>query len=68
LNKADRILRQIEKRAKSEFLPIVGPEKGYILAEEIRKTKPKHVLEVGTPQIMRGNRIERLMTFFSKVN
>jgi predicted O-methyltransferase YrrM len=47
LNKADRILREIEKRAKSEFLPIVGPEKGRILAEEIRKTKPKRVLEVG---------------------
>jgi predicted O-methyltransferase YrrM len=48
LNKADRILREIEKRAKNEFLPIVGPEKGRILAEEIRKTKPKRVLEVGT--------------------
>jgi predicted O-methyltransferase YrrM len=41
-------MREIEKRAKSEFLPIVGPTKGRILAEEIRKIKPKRVLEVGT--------------------
>ena len=31
-----------------EFLPIVGPHKGKILAEAIRKVKPKRVLEVGT--------------------
>lgn len=30
------------------FLPIVGPRKGKILAEAVRKAKPKHVLEVGT--------------------
>ena len=27
-NKAEVVLREIEKRANSEFLPIVGPEKG----------------------------------------
>jgi predicted O-methyltransferase YrrM len=48
LNKADDILRKIEKRARNEFLPIVGPEKGQVLAEEIKKAKPKRVLEVGT--------------------
>jgi predicted O-methyltransferase YrrM len=48
LTKADIILREIEKRAHNEFLPIVGPEKGKVLAEEIRKAKPKRVLEVGT--------------------
>jgi len=48
LNKADNILRKIEKRAHNEFLPILGPEKGHALAEEIRKAKPKRVLEVGT--------------------
>ena len=48
LNKAEFVLRKIEKRAKNEFLPIVGPEKGKILAEEVRKAKPKRVLEVGT--------------------
>jgi predicted O-methyltransferase YrrM len=48
LNKAEFILRKIEKKANNQFLPIVGPEKGKILVEEIRKAKPKRVLEVGT--------------------
>ena len=48
LNKAEVIMREIEKRANSEFLPIVGPEKGQVIAETIRIVKPKHVLEVGT--------------------
>ena len=48
LNKAESVLRKIEKKAHSEFLPIIGPEKGQVLADEIRKTKPKSVLEVGT--------------------
>ena len=29
-------------------MPIIGPHKGKLLAEEIRKAKPQHVLEVGT--------------------
>jgi len=41
-------LRQIEQVAEKDFLPIVGPHKGAILAEEVRKAKPRHVLEVGT--------------------
>jgi predicted O-methyltransferase YrrM len=45
---ADQVLRQIEKAAEKEFLPIVGPHKGKILAEEVRKAKSRHVLEVGT--------------------
>lgn len=47
-NKAEAVLRQIEKRATNEFLPIVGPEKGQVIADIIRKFKPKRVLEVGT--------------------
>jgi predicted O-methyltransferase YrrM len=43
LSKAEKILRKIEKRARNEFLPIVGPEKGQVLVEEIRKTNPKRV-------------------------
>jgi predicted O-methyltransferase YrrM len=34
--------------AEHEFLPIVGLRKGKILAEAVRKVKPKHVLEIGT--------------------
>ena len=48
LDKADIVLREIEKRAHNKFLPIVDSEKGQFLAEEIRKAKPKRVLEVGT--------------------
>jgi predicted O-methyltransferase YrrM len=48
LNKAKSILREIEKRAHKDFLPIVGPERGRVLVQEIRKAKPKRVLEVGT--------------------
>ena len=48
MTKADKVLREIEALAQQDFLPIVGPIKGKILAEAIRKTNPKHVLEVGT--------------------
>jgi len=45
---ADKVLDDIEAAAKKQFLPIIGPRKGKLLAEEIQKSKPKHVLEVGT--------------------
>jgi len=63
LNKADKILRKIEKKAHNEFLPIVGPEKGQVLAEEDRKAKPKRVLEVGTligySAILMGKKLDK---------
>ncbi len=45
---AEEVLRQIEEKSKKQFLPIIGPRKGKLLVEEIRKAKPHHVLEVGT--------------------
>ena len=45
---ADEVLRLIEKASEKNFLPIIGPHRGRILAEEVRKAKPQHVLEVGT--------------------
>jgi predicted O-methyltransferase YrrM len=48
LTKADDVLREIEEMAEHEFLPIVGPRKGRILAQTIKDAKPKRVLEVGT--------------------
>jgi len=45
---ADQVLKQIEAASERHFLPIVGPHKGKILAAEVRKAKPKHILEVGT--------------------
>ena len=38
----------IEQASEKNFLPIIGPFKGKILAEEVRKARPRHVLEVGT--------------------
>ncbi|MDX1814006.1 MAG: class I SAM-dependent methyltransferase [Candidatus Bathyarchaeia archaeon] len=62
MNKAEKILRKIEKKANNEFLPIVGPEKGQVLAEEVRRAKPKRVLEVGTlvgySAILMGNELD----------
>ncbi len=45
---ADLVLHEIEAQAENGFLPIIGPQKGRYLAEEVRKAKPVHVLEVGT--------------------
>lgn len=45
---ADEMLRLIEKASEKYFLPIIGPEKGKFLAEEVRKAKPRRILEVGT--------------------
>ena len=47
-SKAEEVLRQIQEFSNHEFLPIIGPFKGKFLAEEVRKAKPKLVLEVGT--------------------
>ncbi len=48
MSSAAEVLRRIEKLGEAHFLPIVGPEKGKILVEVVRKVKPKRVLEVGT--------------------
>ena len=48
MSKAEKVLSKIEKMTETQFLPIIGPEKGKILARVVRETKPKRVLEVGT--------------------
>jgi predicted O-methyltransferase YrrM len=48
LTNADVVLHEIEAEAENQFLPIIGTAKGRYLAEEVRKAKPMHVLEVGT--------------------
>jgi predicted O-methyltransferase YrrM len=48
LDEAEKVLKEIERMTKNQFLPIVGPQKGQVLVEMIRRTKPKRVLEVGT--------------------
>ncbi len=41
VSSADEVLRLIEKASEKNFLPIIGPYKGKILAEEVRKAKPQ---------------------------
>ena len=47
LDPADTILREIEAIGKRSFIPSIGPVKGKILAEIVKKTRPKRILEVG---------------------
>ena len=47
-SRATTVLKEIEESSKKQFLPIIGPHKGKILSQEIRKSKPQHVLEIGT--------------------
>jgi predicted O-methyltransferase YrrM len=48
LGQAEIVLKEIEQMTEEQFLPIVGSEKGKILAEIVRRNKPKCVLEIGT--------------------
>jgi predicted O-methyltransferase YrrM len=42
------VLREIEKQASREWLPIIGAEKARIIAEIVKELNPRHALEVGT--------------------
>jgi predicted O-methyltransferase YrrM len=44
---ADVVLKEIEAIGERSFIPSIGPVKGKILAEIVKKTKPKRILEVG---------------------
>jgi predicted O-methyltransferase YrrM len=45
---ADAVMREIEDMGKKSFIPSIGPVKGKILAEVVRKLKPRKILEVGS--------------------
>src|SRR5713226_4188416 len=45
---ADAVMREIEEMGKKSFIPSIGPVKGKILAEVVRKHKPRKILEVGS--------------------
>jgi predicted O-methyltransferase YrrM len=47
LDPADVVLKEIEAIGKRSFIPSIGPVKGRILAEIVRKTRPTRILEVG---------------------
>jgi predicted O-methyltransferase YrrM len=44
---ADAVLKEIEAIGERSFIPSIGPIKGKILAEIVKKTRPKRILEVG---------------------
>ena len=46
--KAQKVLREIERITEKHFLPIIGPEKGKVLADIVKKYQPKRILEIGT--------------------
>jgi len=48
MSEADKVPKEIEKLTRRQFLPIIGPTKGKVLAYIICDTRPKRVLEVGT--------------------
>lgn len=50
LSKTEEVLKEIESKVRRGLLPhsIIGSDRGRILVEIIRETKPKRVLEIGT--------------------
>ncbi len=42
------VLSEIEEIAKKNYLPSIGPIKGKIIGDIIKKHKPKRILEIGT--------------------
>lgn len=47
MDPADNVLKEIEAIGKRSFIPSIGPVKGKILAEIVKETRPKRILEVG---------------------
>ena len=47
-NTVEKVLQDIEKTAKKEFLPSIGPIKGKIIKDIIKEHKPEKALEIGT--------------------
>ena len=48
LSKADEVLEEIEGLASRLYLPIIGPSRGRVLSEAVRRYRPRRILEVGT--------------------
>jgi predicted O-methyltransferase YrrM len=47
-SKVSCVLRSLEELAQKEFVPSIGPIKGKIITDIIRKYKAKNILEIGT--------------------
>ena len=48
LDKALQVLKSLEKMAEKEFVPSIGPIKGKIIADIIKRYQPEDILEIGT--------------------
>ena len=48
MDRVEVVLREIEKQASREWLPIIGAEKARIIAEIVKGRNPMNALEVGT--------------------
>ncbi len=47
-SKANKVLEEIERSAYARYLPIIGPSRGRVLVEAVRRYGPRRILEVGT--------------------
>jgi predicted O-methyltransferase YrrM len=61
MNKAEAVLKELEREGAKNFLPIIGPEKGVFLDRAVTRTKPERVLEIGTLVGYSAIRIGRLL-------
>src|SRR5712691_6087225 len=61
MDRAEAVLREIERMGERNFIPVIGPEKGKILDDVIGVSKPRHVLEIGTLIGYSAIRIARLL-------
>jgi len=57
----EEVLVSIEREAPRRGLPIIGPERGGLLDEIVRKHKPRKILEIGTLVGYSAIRMARLL-------
>jgi predicted O-methyltransferase YrrM len=57
----DIVLKMIEEEARKEHLPIIGPVRGGVLDEVVKRYKPRNVIEIGTLVGYSAIRIARLL-------
>ena len=48
MNKAEKVLRELEAAAEKHFMPYIGPVKAKVVEEIVSGLKPRFVVEVGT--------------------
>jgi predicted O-methyltransferase YrrM len=67
MDKAEAVLKDVEREGEKKLLPIIGPEKGAFLDDAVMRAKPKRVLEVGTLVGYSAIRIGRLLEKGAKI-